>query len=204
MGLGPAVERIAPQLTRRREEVRRDASDDPAPSTRVEVKQRPVCPGLGPVVRYVDWDIAEQPYTNASTVFPQGAPLPVEQELLEFGVLYFILQPGRGEREPRGAAVPELPRPVGPGRAAVRLLERAEERIVPKPSLAAFSEVVEGLPIGPMPGCAEPFEGCAHSRFTEAFCPRVVSMPCLHERGRGSDLVRPEPAGFHERLQRHE
>ncbi len=86
----PAVQRIPPQLSRRRESIRRTASHCHRCQCIVQLKQFRVGPGVRTVKRHINRDITDDLYLLLIRVCLQCKPLLREQVLLKLIKFHFL------------------------------------------------------------------------------------------------------------------
>ena len=136
----PAVHRISPELTVARESVRRSAGERGAIPGAVEAKQILVRPGVDAVVGHEHRHVAEQPDSLVLTSAPKRREVSCKALLDEHVKRDLVREVAPRSRQGGALAKPELSVPVGPARAAGRLGQRAEERMVLEPASVCFAE----------------------------------------------------------------
>ncbi len=80
----PSIDRIAPQLARRAEIIRRNARHSSRISASVQVKVLRIGPDIGAIVSDINRQIAHDAHSALPRIFSQRSPLCEENELKEF------------------------------------------------------------------------------------------------------------------------
>ena len=88
----PVIKRVAPQLSGRAEEVRRDPGDQRWFAFGVEVEQFCARPGIATVIRHEDGNVADDTDSMLVSVGFQAGPLSLEQKLHVFVELDLVMQ----------------------------------------------------------------------------------------------------------------
>ena len=131
--LVPVVERVAPELTRRREIVRRHTRNAARVSSLVKLKQLGLRPDVGAVGRNVYRNVADNAYSVLVAVAPERVPLMEKQILNKLYVVDFLAQLVGVALNCFGVAQLYVIVPKRPRLARELPFKRGEKRVVVKP-----------------------------------------------------------------------
>ena len=131
----PGVHRRAPELARFGEVIGRHAALGAQGAERTQRKQAAMAPDIGAVMGHIEGQIAEDLHPQAAGQRQQPQPLdlqlPLEQGLLQQGVLLVPVECGQGPALAAGQGFGPLP----PGRLAVEPAQHHEAAMVLQPEL---------------------------------------------------------------------
>ena len=129
----PAVERIAPELSRFGKRIRRTARHLDHVRFLIQIKELRIRPDIRRIIGDINRQIADDPYPFPGGMGLESAPLSVKDELNKIAEADFIRVLPSGQIERTRPAQAQILLPGVPGLSAVRFLERHEQRIIRQP-----------------------------------------------------------------------
>ena len=137
----PVIVRVAPQLSRLAEIVRRHSGAGLRPPVRIQGEQVGAGPHIGAVMRDKNRQVADDPDSLLVGATPQLLPLAEEQILTEPVKFDLDSQFPSSLFQRRRLASGDIRRPLGPGTPAVAVLQRHEQGVVIQPERRFAAEL---------------------------------------------------------------
>ena len=140
--IDPVIQRVAPELTRLGEIIRRTSCDADGLSLVVEPEYVRISPCIGTVHSNVDRHIAEELYAVVVCILLKLSPLLIEQELYEFPEHYIFIEVIQVVSDGIGVSVfDQMIGPFGPRLVVKQLFNCHIERIVREPTILIAHEI---------------------------------------------------------------